>query len=343
MKILNQEPPKALFLGNGINRVAQGAISWGSLLENISGEFEIDIDLQNDLKPFPLAFEEMLVHKKGKNPYEKLHKLKQYIGHIFTTAAIDNEQLELHGRFMNSGIREIITTNYDYNLERSICPDFEAQKKVQALNNQESKHSLYRGYRINGVNVRHIHGELFHNRKISVTSNYPEESIMIGFEHYADYFLKIQDMVYGVKGKRRYTNQGGILGRTSANAAAKSWTDLFFTHDIHFIGFTLDFSESHLWWILMQRHEITKKFGSEQVVRNRIVFYYPELPMEPLEYACRDEESFNRLYRIRLTQQKNKAVTDILKALNVEILPVKCASYLSFYDKMIEQLKDDLL
>ena len=329
---------KALFIGNGINRVAPTAVSWGSLLENLSQKFDIDVDLQNDLKPFPLAFEEMLIGKLGNNPYDALKNMKQHIGHILTEANTDSSQLALHAKIMQCGISEIITTNYDYNLERSIVSDFDSQKKQLALNNQESKHSLYRGYRVDGVTVRHIHGEIEHNRKISSTNNYSEESIMIGFEHYADYGLRIQDLIYGLKDKRRYTNAEGILGRMALQQPAKSWTDLFFTHDVHFVGFTLDFSESHLWWILMQRQEIIKKFSKENHIRNTIVFHYPEMPLQSLDYACKDESAFNTLYKGRLTQQKNKAVTDILKALNVVINPIKCNSYLEFYDRVLEEV-----
>ena len=338
---MNQELPKALFIGNGINRVAPTAVSWGNLLEHLSAKFEIDIDLQNDLKPFPLAFEEMLIGNKGTNPNDRLKSMKQHIGHLLTEANTDASQLELHAKFMQCGILEIITTNYDYNLERSINTAFDSQKKQLALNNQESKHSLYRGYRINQVTVRHIHGEVAHNRKITGKDHYGEESIMIGFEHYADYALKIQDLVYGLKDKRRYTNPEGILGRMALKQPIKSWPDLFFTHDVHFIGFTLDFSESHLWWILMQRQEIIKKFSNDNSIRNRIVFHYPEMPLQSMDFACKDEAAFNILYKGRLTQQKNKAVTDILKALHVVINPIKCGSYLEFYDRVLEQVRTD--
>lgn len=336
---MDQEIPKALFIGNGINRVAPTSVSWGSLLENLSQKFNVDIDLQNDLKPFPLAFEEMLIDKLGTNPYDKLKNMKRHIGHILTEADTDASHLELHAGIMQCGIPEIITTNYDYNLERSIMADFDSRKRQLALNNQESKHSLFRGYRIENVTVRHIHGEVRHNRKLTGTNNYSEESIMIGFEHYADYALKIQDLIYGLKDKRRYTNTEGILGRMALEQPVKSWTDLFFTHNMHFVGFTLDFSESHLWWLLMQRQEIIKKFSKENFIKNTITFHYPEMPLQPLDYACKDETAFNTLYRRRLTQQKNKAVTDILKALSVAINPIKCGSYLEFYARVLEEIK----
>ena len=57
--------PKALFIGNGINRVFQeNSISWDNLLEGLSQNEKLkknlpgiqNINLNNPLKPFPLAF-----------------------------------------------------------------------------------------------------------------------------------------------------------------------------------------------------------------------------------------------------------------------------------------------
>lgn len=72
---------KALLLGNGINRVIpEEAVSWGELLKNLKRKFDIEVELDNPFKPFPLAFDEMLHRKLGYNNLEvKLKSLKQYI------------------------------------------------------------------------------------------------------------------------------------------------------------------------------------------------------------------------------------------------------------------------
>lgn len=329
--------PKALFIGNGINRISRNAISWVDLLNRLSKKFDIDVDLSNELKPFPLAFEEMIHNRLGNNSFEsKLRNLKTNISELLLKSA-DEFDFTFHREVMNSGISEIITTNYDYNLELSVNPDFLQRKKELALNRQESKHSLYRGYNINGIKVRHIHGELLHNRSISdTTKNYPEESIMIGFEHYSEYYHKIQDAIKGPK--RKYKE--GILSRITDDKETKVWTDLFFTHNIYFIGFNLDFSETHLWWLLMQREEILRNYNFFDKQKNTISFLFPKMPMTTDDYKNIDEERFNKLHSKKLSLQKNKAITDILKSFKINIIPVKCNSYSEFYERVVDVVKN---
>lgn len=333
------ENPKALFIGNGINRVSQNAISWGELLDRLSKKFEIDVDLTNDLKPFPLAFEEMIHSRLGDTSFEdKLRNLKSTISNLFLHAS-DDFDFRFHKEIMNSGVNEIITTNYDYNLELSVDSGFLQKKRELSLNRQESKHSLYRGYDIKGVRVRHIHGELSHNRRISNTGiNYPEESIMIGFQHYSEYLHRIQSLILGGPNKRKYIE--GILERKTDGKETKVWADLFFTHDIVFIGFTLDFSEAHLWWLLMQREEILRKHSFFGLPENTITFLFPDMPFTADEYENMDEERFNKLYRKKLTLQRNKAITDILRSFKINIIPVECQSYTEFYQCAVKMVKN---
>lgn len=339
---MSETNQKALFIGNGINRAALKGVSWGALLEGLSSKFELDVDLGNDLKPFPLTFEEML-HSKNSSHEDfnaKLPNLKSRISKMFS-ATNSKMDFSVHKSIMECGVKEIITTNYDYDLEIPVDPDFISKKKLYSLNNQESKHSLYRGYDMSGVKVRHIHGELYHNREISNQSiNYAEESIMIGYEHYSDYFFKIQNVIYGDNQHRRYKNKEGIVGRILSEKGSKIWTDLFLTHDLFFIGFSLDFSETHLWWLLMQRQEIKRKFGSSvPFLNNEIVFMYPELA--PSEVIVTDNAmNFEDLYKKKLSTQKSKAVTDILRAFDVIIEAVPCQNYFDFFEKVIGVIRE---
>jgi len=332
---------RAFFLGNGIHRTENNnGISWGKLLQKISSTYGINTDLKNELKPFPLAFEEMLYAKEGRSAFQsKLRTLKAKISDILledVNSLIDNE---IHKEFMQSGIKEIITTNYDYSLEASIQDVFLINKKKYSIDNLESKHSLYRGYKIGEVTVRHIHGELKHNRNIEVTDkNYPEESIMIGFEHYSDCFSKIQSVIKGESGKHKESEKKSVLVRLRDNDTGKMWTDLFFTHQLVFAGFSLDFSENHLWWLLIQREELKRQsYKFDVKINNEIIFCVPILPIESFSYSISNEEDFNKLYHKKLSTDKNKGVTDILNSLKVIINPIKCNSYRDFYLKVIDE------
>ena len=52
-----------------------------------------------------------------------------------------------------------------------------------------------------------------------------------------------------------------------------SWIDLFFTHDIHIIGFSLQYEEVDLWWILNKRQRYKRKFAHENLINNKIFYY----------------------------------------------------------------------
>lgn len=330
------ENPKALFIGNGINRVALNSISWGDLLNNLTQKFAINVDLANDLKPFPLAFEEMIYNSLKHSTFDsRLKDLKVNISKLLSDAMKSNDfDLSLHKKIMESGIEEIITTNYDYHMELAVNPNFMEQKKEFSLYNNESKHSFRRGYKLNNVTVRHIHGELYHNRKISnLTRNYSEESIMIGFQHYSECLLKMQNLIFGGPERRKYND--GILARLKEKKSAQIWMDLFFTHDIYIAGFTLDFSENHLWWLLMQREEIIRKHDLFGFKTNQITFFYPEMKTAKLHSSAQNEEEFDLLFRKKLALQKNKAITEILKSFKVKIQPIKCNSYYNFYERIL--------
>ena len=332
---------RALFVGNSINRTEKNnGISWIDLLKNISKSYGIDTDLENDLKPFPLAFEEMMYKKEGRNdPYDKLKNLKVRIAEVFEENAnslIDNE---IHTRLMQCGIEEIITTNYDYNLQSSIIPDFKGSKAKYSINNLESRHSLYRGYKINGVTVRQIHGELNHNRLITSNANhYLEESIMIGFEQYAEYFARIQSVINGESGKRSDAERKSLLVRIRDGQIGKIWTDLFFTHQLIFAGFSLDFSENHLWWLLTKREDLKSGKNTFGVrINNEIIFCVPQIPISSFTYSISTESDFNTLYKKRLDRQRNKAVADVLSSFGVHINEIQCENYREFYSRVIDQ------
>ncbi len=345
MKKLSYNGQRALLLGNGINRTeGNNGIEWGDLLRKIANPYGIDVDLENQLKPFPLAFEEMLYAKEGRTDIKnKLRNLKSRISKIFYEDANNLIDNNIHESIMQCGIKEILTPNYDYNLETSIYPDFSQEsfkdhKTEIALNNLESKHSLFRGYKINDVTVRHFHGELRHNRNITSENNYPEESIMIGFEHYSDYFLKIQNIIKGQSGKQKESEKKSLLVRIRDEDPIKSWTDVFFTHQLIIAGFSLDFSENHLWWILLQREELKRNPNQHDVrINNEIVFCYPLTKISSDNFHLNGEIEFNKLFKKKVTQQKNRAITDLLKSLSVKIDPIECDSYKEFYIKLIEK------
>lgn len=324
---------KAILFGNGINRSSK-AISWGDLLKDLVIKYSIDVDLQNELKPFPLSFEEMLSNKGGiTSSDQKLRNLKNKIAELIDEDSKILDDYSLFQILYDSTDSELLTTNYDYCLENIVKEDFQLAKRSLSLDNIESKHSLFRGYEINGKKIRHIHGELKHNRNVNSTKHYASESIMIGFEHYLAYLHKIQDNVQGYKDRDK-----SVLYRIKENSSGICWCDFFFTHDLHILGLGFDFSEHHLWWLLIYRIQQKRKENKYDVkINNKIYFYYSEHHFNDNI----EDFDFMKRYSERLLFDRNRAIADMLKSLDVIIkpLPIIGKDYKGFYERCLREIR----
>jgi hypothetical protein len=337
---------KAMLIGNGLNLLdSSQSFSWGGLLEEIKTKYGMRVDLDNIFKPFPLTFDEMQHTKLGSNSLrDKLKNLKQNI-----RSDIENQLLgkngfnNYHRKLALLEYDDILTTNYDYSLEKSVLSDFIVQKKKFAQNNQERKLSLKRCYKFNiKTKFWHIHGELFDSRKHSLTSkSYPEESIMIGYEHYTAYLEKIQENIKGKGGTQKTDNQS-LTVRIKNSKESPFWTDIFFTHNLDIIGQTIDFSENHLWWIFNYRANLMREGVSKNGVHinNVIRFFYPEIRgAKTIDIA--KITNIDDLIRKKNSYQKSKAIAEVLQAFQVIPISIECDSHAEFYDKLISNYLND--
>jgi len=328
---------RAMLIGNGLNLLdSSQSFSWGKLLEQVKSEYRIGVDLDNIFKPFPLSFDEMQHTKSGDNSLnEKLKNLKKAIKRNIEDELTGKLGFNnYHKKIAQLNYDDILTTNYDYSLEKSISSNFITQKKKYAQNNQERKYSLKRCYKINSkTKFWHIHGELFDSRKHSLDSNsYAEESIMIGYEHYTEYLEKIQENIKGKSGTQK-TDYQSLTIRIKNSKESPFWTDIFFTHNLDIIGQTIDFSENHFWWIFNYRANLIKggKPKNGVCINNTIRFFYPILRNEQMI----DIGDINDLIKKRNSVQKSKAIAEVLQAFQVTPIPIECDSYPDFYDKLI--------
>jgi hypothetical protein len=337
---LNEKNPKkkALLLGNGVNLLdSNQSISWGALLLELNSKFLQGDQLNNPFKPFPLAFEEILHHKftegDRKSDTKNLQKaIRHNIERQLKGKAGFNE---VHKKFAMLGYSDILTTNYDYGIQKSIDEGFLESKKKLAKNKQERRYSLKRRYQFEfpSLTVWHIHGELFDSRLHSVSSkSYPEESIMIGYEHYASYLERIQKNIKGESGKRKIENQS-LMVRLKEGMPSPFWTDILFTHDVDIIGQGFDFSENHLWWLITHRANLMRENRLKDFVQidNVISFFYPKITGEENIKATDD---LNKVMEKRNRLMKMEAVAGLLRAFKVQDRPIECDSYEDFYTQL---------
>jgi len=341
MKTGSYQGKRALLIGNGINRLdLNQSFSWGDLLDNLKGRHSIDIDLDNVFKPFPLAFDELhyLTHE-SKSFSEELKILKKNIREEIENL-LENKRgfNDYHCKLTSLPYDDILTTNYDYSLERSINNDFLNLKQKSAQNRQERKFSLKRCYKLNNKRFWHIHGELFDSRTHSEKSNsYPEESIMIGYEHYSHYLQKIQESIKGKSGTQKTDNQSTIIRIRNAKSSPY-WTDIFFTHNLDIVGLGLDFSENHLWWIFSHRAKVIREENSkhEVSINNTIRFFYAKLP-DDYSIPIKENLDYNRMIQKHNSYMKSKAIGEMLNAFMIKPTAIECKSYEEFYQILINK------
>ena len=236
----------ALLIGNGLNRCYEQknpGISWYALLQDFAKTNGVEFVPDN---PFPLEFECLVnaICEKSKDSTEQklfeviISKAKSAIAE--KVADLNPVPDSLHHRFMRLPISEILTTNYDYVLERAWSPNVEIRPDAEAKNNRndkipiETKYSLYRKASIDGKNFYHIHGEA---KKA--------ETLCLGFKHYTRTAGKMSDLVRFQKFQEKLEKGEPLNSNT--------WLDLMFTHDIHIVGLALDSCEIDLWWLLTYR------------------------------------------------------------------------------------------
>ncbi|MCB5277098.1 MAG: hypothetical protein WC194_07370 [Mesotoga sp.] len=337
---------KTLLVGNGINRVfCDSDYSWGDLLKDLSklGSFDSgNIDLSNPFKPLPLAFEEILRAKQ--NYYkESVQVLKRRAAEIFEKLPVRKAHKMI---VMSAKYRNVLTTNYEYTLEKAYAeiryPDknYEDLCKNKISTNEEI-HSLMRRYEFTDecLAVWHIHGEINHTKYLNAEKILPSNSILIGYNQYVSYLDTIYRYFFTEK-KTKYTEYTSLQEKMTTCLADPSrlnietWIDFFFFRDIDIIGLTLDFSEMHLWWILNRRFSLIKDsdiFSEETDKKasftptNTITYYYPKLSKNCLEEKCSDA----------LNDVKQKAILNMLDVLGVITKAVKCKSYEDFYTQVL--------
>lgn len=336
-KIQNQNMnEKAFLIGNGINRaISNGVRSWEDLLDDLAKSFNIVVDLKNEFKPFPLAFEEILFKCQGDFD-NNLINIKKNIASVF----LKTPPNEIHERLVLSGIENILTTNYDYAFEKVLITDFKNDKGITTRSTEETLNSIKRrtwfkknitkDFSLNTeLSIWHIHGEinqrLYPNEKARVSA---ANSIMIGYEHYGSYLVEIEKYLKGERGsKDKY-----IIDKIQdINYKPESWIDFFFMRELHIAGISFDFSEHHLWWILNYRAKLIKR--NKITNPNSIFYYYDVSP----DIDQKDPYEYHK----QLTKRKViKAKIDLFESLGVKAIPININvnDFQNYYEQIFNKV-----
>lgn len=244
----------ALLIGNGLNRCYKNAIPWDKLLERIANEYHVGFNEENS---FPLEFESIanqILDKDDRIAENVYDEIKLKIANMVCSQTPEPNSLQRLFTSINF-VDCILTTNYDYMLEKAFTGELEPQPDNQ--DKSETKYSLYRFEEHMGKTFYHIHGE----------ADRPN-SLCLGYEHYAAYLSKMREYLKAPPG---VSEKISGINRSKKH----SWVDLFFTHDVYIVGLTLKTNEIDLWWLLTYRAFLyySNDSGLKDIMKNQVKIF----------------------------------------------------------------------
>jgi hypothetical protein len=285
-----------LLIGNDINNINNDT-SWENLLHGIVIFCNVEKTVSNlKTKPFPLLYEEIYLKSEGISESQ----LKEFIAE--KVSRIDSN--EIHKRIIALDVSNILTTNYDYSLQKSTGYSFHDIKNSGII--KERKYSIFRHHRFNGTNIWHIHGEC-----------HAPQTITLGFEQYGGTIQQIRNYVTtGPVYRSKKISKIPLIKRLrSGDIQFSSWIDLFFCHDVHIFGLSLDFVETDLWWLITYRARCKKKWRSSKI-DNSINYYIPER------------------YRTRSIEK-----VELLKANGINVIFMQAKEKIDYYNSVLDRIE----
>lgn len=280
-------------MGNGINRITNKEASWEHVLKALVPKSRSHVELEYlKHKPFALVYEEIVLTGPSSDKQADEQEMKERIAELVSGLQVN----DFHRRVMASGVKHVMTTNYDYGFERA-----SGQRNVRQNLMRETKYSAFRRRAVGSGFVWHIHGE----------AEAPN-SITLGYDQYSGYLQKLRahatadrDSVSGSPFKRGDSTFDNVDG------TIYSWLDVFLRDDIHIVGLGLDYTEIDLWWALTYKARMKARGWS--VGKTVLHDWHLDPP---------DDQSM--------------AKRSLLRALSVEVLPRDCSSgYEPAYDDFI--------
>ncbi len=239
-----------LLFGNGLNRLSSNAVSWSQLLDSL----KVRDCFPHDNLPYTMVYEQIFMGSNTSDPDKEL-SIKNEIAKALTT----QNSNEVMNRLALMNFSNFITTNYDYAFSEAL--NVSSQKL-----STEDIYSLRRKRKFGDKILWHAHGEIDNPK-----------SIMLGLDHYCGSVGKIDAYV---KGKYSFNADGKTVSIASIEEKIRSntfcntsWIDLFFSTNVHILGFSLDFSEIDFWWLLNKR----ARFCRQGIITNEIYLHVTEI------------------------------------------------------------------
>lgn len=361
------EPPKVLFLGNGINRLNfSGARNIS--LENLLKELREDLADKHILENLPFPLQVQCLRHLSNEDYDKK----------ITVLALDwcNEVIKADKQHVIKAILShnfdaVLTTNYSYEIEKTLQPDvnkeFVKKEDYSLFYDKKKKSVFFQKYRkfVDGGEspkikdilhcflspnddgsgtpylktpyVWHIHGEAAKRKHI-----------VLDLHSYGNNLSEIQG--YISKFIRR------VMSSVNKNEVykPKSWVDYFLLGNVSIVGFSFDFNEFDLWWLLDERRRVIEIL--QQRLKENSLKYNKKIDInfgdvtfyEAIVSSNLSEKSFQSVANAQknsIADSKNK-ISDFkikeeaLLALKANYEPIRGTSYEDAYEKISVKMND---
>lgn len=250
---------RVLFVGNGVSiqigaqsKTNNKANTWDEIINEFAKEYvpQLDHELLKKL-PYNMQIVAATHDSVDISMVELCRKLREI--------TLDDEQKVFGRRILELPFDRIITTNYTYELERSVSKQKLFRNRYTGSRKRRSSDMTLFGYipvKIDGEEkqIWHVHGHAC-----------APNSVIMGHYFYGKLLARIQrhipDMLKYLRICRSYKKEFEI----------RSWVDSFMTDDVYMVGFGMDLCESDIWWLVCckKRH----------FPDSRIYFYVPEWDM----------------------------------------------------------------
>ena len=239
--------PRVLFVGNGVIR----AFKNGDDINALIGKLSVQLKGRKLCEHVPFPFRAIAAGGGDEdNVKSKLSEILLVPGEDANPAS--SALKEFFKSLTTLRFDAILTTNYDYEIEKSLIPEFKISKgkaskfrKTAFAHGSKGRESpvgekergaLYQYFpmRLNGsiCPIWHIHGELAKSKTILLGPYYYGSVTGMIRDHVADSMSAYKQFSRGVQDFR-----------------PKSWVDYFLLGEVFSIGFGFDFAETDFWWL----------------------------------------------------------------------------------------------
>lgn len=257
MKITHGKIPKILLLGNGINRAYDYA-SWEDLIQSIRTK-TLTPDEEEAIKAVPYPLQPVILTA------DQIDTQMKKISESLSVEKAPPAEEELLRKFAMLPMDAILTTNYSYEMEKALIPEFRSEfgkacrwRSVAYEKDEEyCRRQLHTYFLADGYlpTIWHIHGEAAR-----------PDTMILGHYFYGKLLAKLQQSVSDII--RRYK---GCQSR-GQDFNIRSWLEYFLIGDVYIVGCGMALSEMDLWWMVNCKK---RNFPD-----SKVVLYKPDIKME---------------------------------------------------------------